>query len=135
MFEEIEMERPWAPVLSQPFLFALNLQNFHVPLGGGIARNQYHLLDSNGNGDGSGGGGDNNNDGSAGGSGNAGGSGGGANECTNNISFCEPLFKVYKAMAVSCRSLRSKITRREIPSLPPSKVDSNPICLVWHLSL
>lgn len=69
--------------------------------------------------------------GGGGGNGN-GGDNGGTNERTNNTNFCATLFNAYKAMAVSCRSLRAKITRNEIPSLPLSKVDNQPMCLAWH---
>lgn len=122
VFDDIEMERPWMPSLSLGFLHALNLTDFY-------AGGQNPLAPNNDLG-GAGNGGSN-----AGGGGMGGGPGGhngGANERTNNTNFCAALFGAYRAMAISCHSLRNKIARNKIPQLPSSKVDNNPMCLAWH---
>lgn len=55
----------------------------------------------------------------------------------NNPKFNEALFgeiKVRKVdgKPVKSRDIRTKINRGDIPDLPPSKVDQQPMCLAWH---
>ena len=129
VFDDIENERPWAPILSLPFLTALNLQQFHPSNRPRIEQQPGQQNGGGGNGTGTprGGGGGNAPGGNGGG-------GGGAipNERANNPSFNTALFGTYKAMTVTCRSLRGKISRGELPPLPLSKVDQSPVCLAWH---
>lgn len=63
--------------------------------------------------------------------------GGGADEdnqqnVMNNTAFNATLFQQYKDAPTSSRSLRRKISNNEIPQLPSSKVDQQPLCLAWH---
>ena len=120
VFDDVESERPWAPLLSLPFLQSLNLQSFHRPA------NPFRPDVGNGA----------NNLGAAapvgGGEINRPAGAARANERMNNTAFAEALFGIYKAMPVSCRALRQKINRNELPALPLSKVDRQPMCLAWH---
>ena len=119
VFDDVECERPWAPLLSLPFLQSLGLQNFHRPA------NPFRpgaVGDGNNGGAAPGGGGDDRLAGAA----------RVPNERMNNTAFADTLFSTYKAMPVSCRTLRQKINRNELPALPLSKVDRQPMCLAWH---
>lgn len=53
----------------------------------------------------------------------------------NNTAFIASLFTRFKDMStVSCRVLRDKIRRGELPALPMSKVEpTKPMCLAWHV--
>jgi len=53
----------------------------------------------------------------------------------NNTAFIASLFTRFKDMStVSCRVLRDKIRRGELPPLPMSKVEpTKPMCLAWHV--
>ena len=53
----------------------------------------------------------------------------------NNTAFVASLFTRFKDMTtVSCKTLRDKIRRGELPALPRSKVEpSKPMCLAWHV--
>ena len=42
----------------------------------------------------------------------------------NNSGFEEALFGRYRAMPVTCKTIRQRISRQELPALPFSKVDS-----------
>ena len=59
---------------------------------------------------------------------------GGGGTRLNNTAFIAGLFSRFKEMAtVSCRTLREKIRRNDLPPLPMSKVEtSKPMCLAWH---
>jgi len=50
----------------------------------------------------------------------------------NNLGFEEALFGKYWAMSVTCKTIRQRISRQELPALPLSKVDKQPMCLAWH---
>ena len=55
----------------------------------------------------------------------------------HNPKFNEALFGEVKVRKVNgkpvkSRDIRTKINRGEIPELPPSKVDQQPMCLAWH---
>ena len=119
VFDDIECERPWAPLLSLPFLQALGLQSFHRAA---VPHRQNVGEENQRNGGGApGGGGDDRP-----------GNGARPNERMNNTAFSDTLFGTYKAMPVSCRAIRQKINRNELPALPLSKVDRQPMCLAWH---
>jgi len=59
---------------------------------------------------------------------------GGGGTRLNNTAFIAKSFSRFKEMAtVSCRTLREKIRRGDLPPLPMSKVEtSKPMCLAWH---
>ena len=121
VFDDIKNERPWAPNLSLPFLSALNLQHFHAST---TTQPGLHATTTPGS--------TATQDTVT--------TGPGAttppaptNERTNNVNFNTALFNTYKVMPISCRSLRMKIARNELPALPTSKVDQNPMCLDWHV--
>jgi hypothetical protein len=51
----------------------------------------------------------------------------------NNPHFLEDMFGVYKKLnKVRTRDIRRKIAGKELPVLPLSKVDKQPMCLAWH---
>ena len=51
----------------------------------------------------------------------------------NNPNFLEDLFGTYRRMSkVRTRDIRRKIAAKELPGLPLSKVDKQPMCLAWH---
>ena len=54
-----------------------------------------------------------------------------------NDDYHEAFFGQYKSRTIdgkpiTSRSVRLKIERGELPALPPSKVDGEPMCLAWH---
>ena len=62
---------------------------------------------------------------------------GGRSSANNNPSFNELLFGKCKSLKVNgkpikSRDIQGKINQRELPALPPSKVNQNMMCLVWH---
>jgi hypothetical protein len=52
---------------------------------------------------------------------------------TNNLAFNSTLFQTYKEAPVTCRTVRLKIRNNELPALPISKIDGEPMCLAWHI--
>jgi len=51
----------------------------------------------------------------------------------NNPSFLDGIFGVYRKLSkVRTRDIRRKIANNELPILPVSKVDKQPMCLAWH---
>jgi hypothetical protein len=51
----------------------------------------------------------------------------------NNPHFLEDVFGVYRKLSkVRTRDIRRKIAGNELPALPLSKVDKQPVCLAWH---
>ena len=111
VFDNIENKRPWAPLLSLPFLTSLGLQSFHSS-----NRSQRAGQKS----------GDNTRERAS--------PGGGAisGDRMNNSGFSESLFGAYKAMPVTCKVIHQHISYNELPALPLSKVDNNPMFLAWH---
>ena len=117
IFDDIDNERPWQPIMSASFLSALGLASFHTP-------RQYRTLPQTTNPP--------------------------TNapaptpapapapapppsqERLNNLSFNANLFQTYKDSPTTCRVLRTKIRNNELPPLPPSKVDNQPMCIAWH---
>ena len=54
-------------------------------------------------------------------------------EATSNPHFLEEMFGTYRKLSkVRTRELRRKIDKKELPGLPVSKVDQQPMCLAWH---
>jgi hypothetical protein len=52
---------------------------------------------------------------------------------TSNPNFMETLFGEYRKLnKVRTRQIRRKIAEKELPPLPLSKVDKQPMCLAWH---
>jgi hypothetical protein len=52
---------------------------------------------------------------------------------TNNPHFLEAVFGEYKKLnKVRARQIRRRIAEKELPPLPISKVDKEPMCLAWH---
>lgn len=112
VFDDIENERPWAPLLSLPFLTSLGLQAFHdsnrpmqAPKQQGRDSTRGTTLQDGGLVSG---------------------------DRVNNSGFEEALFGRYRAMPVTCKTIRQRISRQELPALPFSKVDKQPMCLAWH---
>ena len=112
MFDDIESERPWAPLLSLPFLTSLGLQTFHDYNRPMQALKQQSRDNPRG----------------------ATLQDGGlvSGDRVNNSDFEEALFGKYRAMSVTCKTIRQRISRQELPALPLSKVDKQPMCLAWH---
>ena len=55
-----------------------------------------------------------------------------------NVDFNEHKFGELKRRKqngnmIKCRDIRMRIRRQELPELPPSKVDNQPMCLAWHV--
>jgi hypothetical protein len=51
----------------------------------------------------------------------------------NNPHFLEEVFGVYRKLnKVRTRDICRKITSKELPELPKSKVNKQPLCLAWH---
>jgi hypothetical protein len=51
----------------------------------------------------------------------------------NNPNFLEDVFGVYRKLnKVRTRDIRRKIAGKELPVLPLSKIDKQPMCLAWH---
>jgi hypothetical protein len=112
MFDDMEMENPWEPKLTLPFLSSVGLSSLHTPING--SRNSgtssgYSAPASSANP-----------------------SGGAPLDRNNNTHFNMVLFQVYKESQTSCRSIREKIRNNVLPALPPSKIDQLPMCLAWH---
>jgi hypothetical protein len=60
---------------------------------------------------------------------------GGANDdaAASNPHFLENVFGEYRKLSkVRTRQIRRKIAEKELPALPLSKVDKQPMCLAWH---
>jgi len=110
VFDNIENERPWAPLLSLPFLTSLGLQSFHDS-NRPMQASKPKIRDN-----------------TRGATLQAGGLVSG--DRVNNSGFEEALFGVYRAMSVTCKTIRQRISRQELPAL--SKVDKQPMCLAWH---
>ena len=114
IFDDIEEERPWEPVMSTAFLSAIGLSTFRLPSPRPTLANR------------------------PGPSPHSGGPPPAAtppadnSDRVNNIHFNSSLFDIYKDSTISCRTLRIKIRANELPALPLSKVDNNPICIAWH---
>lgn len=75
--------------------------------------------------------------GGSGGGGHEGGTRAGQGQATTNTQFSELKFGEYKRRKINgkpikCRDIRQKINRGEIPELPASKKDGQPMCLAWH---
>jgi len=52
---------------------------------------------------------------------------------TNNPHFLEAVFGQYRKLnTVRARQIRRRIAEKELPPLPLSKVDKEPMCLAWH---
>ena len=51
---------------------------------------------------------------------------------TNNPHFLEAVFGDYRKIKMGARQIRRKIAEKELPPLPLSKVDKEPVCLAWH---
>ena len=51
----------------------------------------------------------------------------------NNTAFNTNLFGAFREAPTACRVIRSKIRSNEIPELPPSKVANAEPCLAWHV--
>jgi hypothetical protein len=52
---------------------------------------------------------------------------------TSNPNFVESVFGEYRKLnKVRTRQIRRKIAEKELPPLPLSKVDKQPMCLAWH---
>ena len=119
IFDDIDEERPWQPVMSASFLAALGLAAFHLPR---VQLPQFPLPMSlppsltptipntdtttispfQG-------------------------------ERVNNTHFNDNLFQAYRDSPTSCRSIRNKVRNNELPAIPVSKVDHKPMCIAWHL--
>ena len=112
VFDDIENERPWAPLLSLPFLTSLGLQIFHDSNRSMQAPKQESRDNRRG----------------------ATLQDGGlvSGDRVGNSGFEEALFGKYRAMSVACKIMRQRISRQELPALPLSKVDKQPMCLAWH---
>lgn len=109
VFDDIDDEQPWQPILSSTFLAGLGLQSYRapiLPIGGGATPSPAPALVPSG---------DLTRD-----------------ERISNNCF-DQIFTTYKDSAVSCRALRTKIRNIEVPALPNSKIDNNPMCLAWHI--
>jgi hypothetical protein len=51
----------------------------------------------------------------------------------SNPHFLESVFGEYRKLnKVRTRQIRRKIAEKELPALPLSKVDHQPVCLAWH---
>lgn len=53
-------------------------------------------------------------------------------ERVNNTTFTATLFQTYRDAPTSCRTIRNKIRNNELPPLPNSKVDNQPMCIAFH---
>ena len=112
MFDDMEMENPWEPKLTLPFLSSVGLSSLHTPFNG-----------QNGSGPGP----DN-----VAPNGGAAPVGGAPLDRNNNTRFNFGLFRVYKESQTACRTIRERIRNNALPALPVSKVDQQPMCLAWH---
>ena len=61
----------------------------------------------------------------------------GGSKGKDNIKFHHALFgeikgRMVNGKTVKSRDVREKIKKGELPPLPPSKADGNPMCLAWH---
>ena len=112
VFDDIEEERPWEPVMSTAFLSAIGLSSFCLPSRPPILPPRPPICapipapsapDSTD-----------------------------ISDRVNNIHFMPDLFSAYKDSAVQCRVIRNKIRLNELPALPLSKADNKPMCIAWH---
>ena len=150
LIDEIELKRPWAPILSSTFQQATCLDTF-CRIGGGSdgkhgtvdTMEDINMLEtenarlrallsqlSHRDAEGPMGG-----DGSNGGS--AGGGGSGNKRLVDNEKFNEVLFGELKKRKVNGKFvptgvIKAKIKKGELPALPNSRVDGQPMCLAWH---
>lgn len=156
ILECIALSTPWEPHLSQTLRHSLKITELcRVGMttppssGRGQARDdmsvltdtsilgqyiQHHLAAARsaggsvaGAGGASGGGGGNQNNGG----------GNSTNTTVANDSFNASIFGEYERRQVNgrpikCREVRYKISRGELPGLPVSKIDQQPMCLAWH---
>ena len=54
------------------------------------------------------------------------------NQAFNETLFGEVKVRKIDNKPIRSRDIRTKITRGDIPDLPPSKIDKHPMCLAWH---
>ena len=111
IFEDIDNEAPWQPVMSPAFLAALRLDTLHhpyrqapgpAPAPSPAPGNPPPATPDPG-------------------------------QRNNNIAFNTTLFGTYKDSGTPCRTVRAKINRGELPPLPMSKVvPTMEMCLGWH---
>ena len=50
----------------------------------------------------------------------------------DNPTFDTSLFGEYKTSAIKSKTLRDKIKKQEIQTLPTSRIDGSPMCLAYH---
>ena len=118
VFDDIDNEHPWQPVMSPAFLAALRLDTLHHPFSPPPAQTPAPRNPPppppNGNPppppatpD--------------------------VGQRNNNVAFNTALFVTYKDSGTPCRSVRAKINRGDLPPLPMSKVNPTmEMCLGWH---
>ena len=117
IFEDIDNEQPWQPVMSPAFLAALRLETLHRPVRPPAAQPLAPApaippapapgIAPPGPPD--------------------------VGQRNNNVNFNTALFATYKDSGTPCRSVRAKINRGELPPLPMSKVNPTmEMCLGWH---
>ena len=124
-FEDVELNNNWEQTVPPAILMQSGLQNGHsigggaapVPGGGTVGEGTPTV--------GAGG---------ASGGGNPGGGAGIVAQRINNVNFVSSLFQEFRDMtAVTCKSLKEKISNNKKPALPASKVDAaKSMCLAWH---
>ena len=51
----------------------------------------------------------------------------------NNTNYNSNLFDEYRKASITSRAIKNKIRNGELPALPKSKVDGQPVCLGWHV--
>ena len=109
MFDDMDEERPWQPVMSTAFLTQLGLHKITQvsPPTPPVAPSPLPVPSS-----------DRQSEVQA--------------ERLSNTTFNETLFGKIKDSKTTCREVRSLITKQELPQLPLSKVDNLPMCLAWH---
>ncbi len=119
VFDDIDNEAPWHPVMSPAFLAALNLTAIQTPTRTSTAPvippvvtppnavtttppGATNVADPG--------------------------------HRNNNVSFNTTLFGTYKDSGVPCRVVRAKIARGDAPALPNSKANAQmEMCLGWHV--
>jgi hypothetical protein len=116
VFEKIDNEEPWKPVMAPTFMSKLGLSTLHPLPPNHPTPTLPHILTV------------------PGGPSPPNGPPNPAPTITrnNNTHFNTTLFQAYKTSSTACRTLRYKIRDNAIPDLPVSKIDQLPMCLAWH---
>ena len=132
IFDDMDEERPWQPIMSAAFLSALGLSNFHLPhrfsstvpfpnMAATIPQPAQLPTPTS-----------TQPSTSTTASPSPTSNPPTPQERINNIHFNATLFQRYRDAPTSCRTIRNRIRNQELPALPLSKVDNQSMCIAFH---